>query len=231
MAQYCMESPVSVLVMDIWYIPGCSTNSNTLRILINTPSNRSIMSSKYKKRMARKRRQINPMADEVAGWITPDLDVHPVGEIGEHYDWLLTHFKLPKNAGKMDQVYRMGFAHGYVRYRSNAGYLNVEGKKENVQKTEDVWRQFAKNRKLYITYVDYLGYTSMKESQALGHEGEGGGWITKNKKVHPVNPYSHYKWVADNYEDIKDLRAEPIEDTINKLKVFNNKDLLRLFND
>ena len=56
-----------------------------------------------------------------------------------------------------------------------------------------------------------------------------GVWVHRNRIFRCYTQYE-YK-VADNYEDIKDLRAEPIEDTINKLKVFNNKDLLRLFND
>lgn len=88
-----------------------------------------------------------------AGWITPDLEDHAVGEVGAHYNWALKHFGLPKNT-QDGIVYGMAFDAGYVRYRASSGYLDVEGKKDNVAKTSDVWGKHAKNKQVGLTYVE-----------------------------------------------------------------------------
>ncbi len=65
-----------------------------------------------------------------------------------------------------------------------------------------MWKPFAKNKHVYVTYVDVPRETfeSLNEvREYLGNTGEYGGWITKDKVVYPVAPYSHHNWVSDRY--------------------------------
>lgn len=53
-------------------------------------------------------------------------------------------------------------------------------------------------------------------------------WVHKNNRI--FHCYSRYEYSKHyNYKNLKDLMAEPIKSTIAKLKVFNSKDLLKLF--
>ena len=60
-----------------------------------------------KKQIAAWRAELKQEEQEVAGWITPDLEVHEVGAPGEHFNWLVDHFNIRKNIKTMDEVYRM----------------------------------------------------------------------------------------------------------------------------
>ncbi len=71
------------------------------------------MPSKFKKR-AKKRGDAFSRAD-VAGWITPDLENHPVGAIGAHHDWAINHFNLPKDSDPGARQYIGPYIVAFVR--------------------------------------------------------------------------------------------------------------------
>ncbi len=155
-----------------------------------------------------------------AGWITPTPwqgeFLHPVGEVGEHHTWLLKHYNMTAKEEKKQKIdlYVVAFSHGYVRFRINIdGSLDLEGKKERIKKTFKHWERFIKGD-VYLSFSERYGemYVAtdreelkrilglqLNESVYLGRDGEYGGWITADKKVHPVDSYSHYEWVANRY--------------------------------